>query len=134
MKSLNNQILALLMVVFMGLSFTSCGSDDDDEPLTFSDFFMECVSVSGGGLSEQECSMIKNSVNSELVQYYWKAVEKEKAIYYFDSEVNDFQRGMSTGIEGLSGDLKVTFALKDKQTGKKVKTTSVYITSTGSHF
>ncbi|MGM9844273.1 MAG: hypothetical protein ACI30S_08635 [Muribaculaceae bacterium] len=132
MKRITNQFLTLLIVAFLGLSFTSCGSDDDDV-ITFSDYYMECVDVNGGGLSEQECSMLKNSINSDLVLYYWKAVEKEKAIYYFDTEVNVFLRGMASGISGLIGELKITFALKDKQTGKIVKTTTVYITNTGSH-
>ncbi len=132
MKKEFKSLLLLLVLLLPSFALTSCGGDDDDEPeSTYSDYFMEVSSVEGGGLSVQQCSSLKAELNSELTQYYWKGVDKNQAIYYFDDEVRDARDEFSDGIDGISGTLYITFSLKDSRSGKTIKNSTLNITRDG---
>ncbi|MGM9833675.1 MAG: hypothetical protein ACI31A_08325 [Candidatus Limisoma sp.] len=123
--------LAMLMVMLsFGLTSTSCGDDDDEGGnLSVNNYFMECVSVSGGGLDNQDLAQIKNGFNSELVDYYWRNKTKEDAIQLFDSEMNDLKKAYSNGSDIVKeGSLNIVFALKLQESGKVIKQTTLVIT------
>ncbi|MGM9841600.1 MAG: hypothetical protein ACI31D_05300 [Candidatus Limisoma sp.] len=123
--------LAMLMVMLsFGLTSTSCGDDDDEGGnLTVNNYFMECVSVTGGGLDNQDLAQIKNTFNSELVDYYWRNKTKEEVVQLFDSEMNDFKKAYANGSEIVKeGSLNIVFALKLQESGKVIKQTTLVIT------
>lgn len=124
-------LTVMILAIMTGFTTTSC-SDDDDKPAggDYNDYFMEVTDVSGGGLSTQECASLKANINSELVSYYWRGVEKTKAIYEFDSEMRDWQDSFSDGMSNVQGTLKITFSLKNKE-GKVIKKSTLNITKTG---
>ncbi|MDD6621886.1 MAG: hypothetical protein PUE90_04120 [Bacteroidales bacterium] len=127
--------LAMLMVMLsFGLTSTSCGDDDDEGGnLTVNNYFMECVSVTGGGLDNQDLAQLKNGFNEDVVDYYWKNKTKEEAIQYFDSQMLDLKEAFSNGSSIVKeGSLKIVFALKLQESGKVIKQTTLVITEKSS--
>lgn len=121
-------------VVMLSLSLTSCGDDDDEPESTIDDFYSECVSVTGGGWTPQECSQFQNTLNTDDTlelgpQYVWRNMDKSQAIYYFDRQMNTLKSIFSDGMSGISGTLKVSFVLKGSK-GNTIKTSTLSITST----
>ena len=120
----------LMVMLSFGLTSTSCGDDDDEGGnLTVNNYFMECVSVTGGGLDNQDLAQLKNGFNEDVVDYYWKNKTKEEAIQYFDSEMLDLKKAFSNGSSIVKeGSLNIVFALKLQESGKVVKRTTLVIT------
>lgn len=131
MKKDFKTLLLLFVLLLPSFALISCGDDDDEPESTYSDYFMEVSSVEGGGLSVQQCSSLKAELNSELTQYYWKAIDRNQAIYYFDDEVREAMDGFSDGLSGISGTLSITFSLKDSRSGKTIKSSTLNITRDG---
>lgn len=131
MKQLSNlKFMAMaFFVALLGMSLTACSDDDDDSSSSISDYYITC-SVSGGGLSSQQKENMESSLNSELTNITMKGVERDRAIYSFDSLMDELEDEYSEGMSGISGTLTLTFYLKDKD-GKTVKTTSLKITKDG---
>lgn len=125
-----------LLMVCLSMTLASC-KDDKDEPVNeIDDWYSECTSVSGGGLSTQQCSQLQNTINTDTdlemgPQYVWRNMDKSQAIYYFDRQTKNFATIFSGGMSGVSGTLTITFALKNSK-GSTIKTSRVKITSSGS--
>lgn len=120
----------LMVMLSFGLTSTSC-SDDDDEGgnLSVNNYFMECESVTGGGLDNQDLAQLKTQFNADLVDYYWRNVTQEKAIELFDSQMLDMKKAFSNGMSSIKeGSLNIVFALKLQESGKIVKRTTLVIT------
>lgn len=117
-----------LFIAVLSLSFASCSDDDDPVP-TITDYYMTCT-VTGGGLSPQELDNLEANLNAELTQYYWEAQELDYVLYYFNSEVEDWQDVFSEGVDGISGTLQITFQLKTKE-GQTVRTATLNVTENG---
>lgn len=124
----------LMVMLSFGLTSTSCGDDDDEGGnLTVNNYFMECVSVTGGGLDNQDLAQLKNGFNEDVVDYYWKNKTKEEAIQYFDSQMLDLKEAFSNGSSIVKeGSLKIVFALKLQESGKVIKQTTLVITEKSS--
>lgn len=124
----------LMVMLSFGLTSTSCGDDDDEGGnLTVNNYFMECVSVTGGGLDNQDLAQLKNGFNEDVVDYYWKNKTKEEAIQYFDSEMLDLKEAFSNGSSIVKeGSLNIVFALKLQESGKVIKQTTLVITEKSS--
>lgn len=125
----------LLLIFTLSMSVTSC-KDDDDEPVeAIDDYYSECVSVSGGGYSAQQCARLMNMLNTdedlELGPAYTRVnISKEQAIYYFDRQcTNIYNIFKGEGLSGVSGTLVITFALKNSK-GSTIKQTRINVTST----
>lgn len=120
----------LMVMLSFGLTSTSCGDDDDEGGnLTVNNYFMECVSVTGGGLDNQDLAQLKNGFNEDVVDYYWKNKTKEEAIQYFDSQMLDLKEAFSNGSSIVKeGSLNIVFALKLQESGKVIKQTTLVIT------
>lgn len=124
----------LMVMLSFGLTSTSCGDDDDEGGnLTVNNYFMECVSVTGGGLDNQDLAQLKNGFNEDVVDYYWKNKTKEEAIQYFDSQMLDLKEAFSNGSSIVKeGSLNIVFALKLQESGKVIKQTTLVITEKSS--
>ena len=113
--------LAMLMVMLsFGLTSTSC-SDDDDEGngLSVDDYFMECVSATGGGWTSQELTNFQSNLNKTFSSssYTWNGYTKEDAIEEFDYVMNSlYNQYYKSGLSDVrEGSLNLTFALKMAQ-------------------
>ena len=97
--------------------------------MTVNNYFMECVSVTGGGLDNQDLAQLKNGFNEDVVDYYWKNKTKEEAIQNFDSQMLDLKKAFSNGSSIVKeGSLNIVFALKLQESGKVIKRTTLVIT------
>ena len=127
MKQLIRLFAIVMMVVTMGFATTSC-SDDDEPSFGVADYYSECTNVSGGGLNQQDCSSLMNSLNEELVGYYWEGLTPEEAINAFDKEVWSIRSGFAGGMSDLKTPLYITFALKERERGTVIKSSTLVIT------
>jgi len=125
-----------LFLITLSLTLVSCKDDKDEPANEIDDWYSECISVSGGGLSSQQCSQLQNTINTDEdlemgPQYVWRNIDRSQAVYYFDRQTKSFCQAFSSGMSGISGTLTVTFALKNSK-GTTVKTSRVKITSSSS--
>lgn len=123
------KFFSLMLIMLLGsISLASCGGDDDEPAITYDDFYIAC-SVSGGGFNSQELSYLESSLNASLVDTKLQGYEKNRAIYVFDSFVNDMRDEFSDGMN-VSAPLYMTFILKTTG-GSTVKSTTLTITRDG---
>ena len=125
MKQINFCINAFIALVFC-IGLISCSETDDDMDY-FDDYYIECVDISGGGLNSSECSELKASFNLDLVSYVFEGYEKGRAIYLFDSLMEELCSDFGSGLSGLTSPLKMKFALKNIK-GTTIKTSTLTIT------
>lgn len=130
------KILGLLLMLLVPFALSSCSDDDDDDSVVeISDWYSECTSVTGGGLSPQRCSQLQNTLNTdgdlELgPAYVWRNVNREQAIYYFNKQMDSLKEAFSYGMSGISGTLTIVVSLKNSS-GKTAKTARLEVTSDG---
>ncbi len=125
-----------LFLITLSLTLVLCKDDKDEPANEIDDWYSECISVSGGGLSSQQCSQLQNTINTDEdlemgPQYVWRNIDRSQAVYYFDRQTKSFCQAFSSGMSGISGTLTITFALKNSK-GTTVKTSRVKITSSSS--
>lgn len=84
-------VLAMVLVAMMSLSFASCGGDDDDDvggdPL--SDYYFQFEVVDRGTLSDATASQLMGQLNADAGTL--PAYKKSEAIYVFDSMVESLR-------------------------------------------
>ena len=84
-------VLAMVLVAMMSLSFASCGGDDDDDvggdPL--SDYYFQFEVVDRGTLSDAAASQLMGQLNADAGTL--PAYKKSEAIYVFDSMVESLR-------------------------------------------
>ena len=84
-------VLAMVLVAMMSLSFASCGGDDDDDvggdPL--SDYYFQFEVVDRGTLSDAMASQLMGQLNADAGTL--PAYKKSEAIYVFDSMVESLR-------------------------------------------
>lgn len=134
MRHFNNlKFMAItLLVAMLSLSFTACSDDDDVNASEITDYYMTCK-VSGGGFSPNELESLEAAINAELTTYcYWEELDLNRALYYFNDEIEDWQEQYEYGAYDVRGTLTITFYLKNDD-GKIVKTTNLYITKDESY-
>lgn len=119
----------MIAILAMSINFSSCSSDDDDPVSAYNDYYIEC-DVKGGGLDSSTLNTLKSQLNLELSEltYEMEGIDKDAALYIFDSFVKELKNEFSTGIDGVEGTLKMIFFLKTVE-GKQVKTSTLNITN-----
>ena len=84
-------VLAMVLIAMMSLSFASCGGDDDDDvggdPL--SDYYFQFEVVDRGTLSDAAASQLMGQLNADAGTL--PAYKKSEAIYVFDSMVESLR-------------------------------------------
>lgn len=135
----------LLTVLVMGVAFSACSSDDSEPAQTFGDWYMECASVTGGGLSSQECASWLNAMNNTSYYYNGKEYDmgpgltytgwdRDVITYQFDKAMEFYAAVWGLLVEDrdvtVKGTLNVVFVLKTKA-GATVKTSTLAVTSSG---
>lgn len=121
----------LMVMLSFGLTSTSCGDDDDEgNGLSVDDYFMECVSATGGGLTSQDLTNLQNKFNNSLSKETWNGYTKEEAIEEFDYIMNSlYNQYYKSGLSDVKeGSLNLTFALKLSKSGKVVRQKTLSIT------
>lgn len=129
---LRYMMLTVVVALMSMVTFSSCGGDDDDEPLpAINDYYVQ-FNFTGGGLSEQELSQITANFNANLQsEFSWKNISSDQAIYNFNKVVDAVKKTFADGYSGvISGTMDVAVILKTKD-GKTVKTEIVHVTRTG---
>ena len=128
MKALTKYFMMMIAMMAMCVSFSSCGSDDDEPIDGIYDFYIEC-DVTGGGLDSSEISTLKSALNLELSGLDLEAMEVDEATYVFDKFVKELKYEFSDGL-GIDEVLKITLYLKTTE-GKTVKKSTLKITENG---
>ena len=84
-------VLAMVLVAMMSLSFASCGGDDDDDVGgdALSDFYFQFEVVDRGTLSDAAASQLMGQLNADAGTL--PAYKKSEAIYVFDSMVESLR-------------------------------------------
>ena len=84
-------VLAMVLIAMMSLSFASCGGDDDDDvggdPL--SDYYFQFEVVDRGTLSDAMASQLMGQLNADAGTL--PAYKKSEAIYVFDTMVESLR-------------------------------------------
>ncbi|MBE6288558.1 MAG: hypothetical protein E7099_10350 [Mediterranea massiliensis] len=121
----------MIAMLAMSVNFSSCSSDDDDPVSAYDDYYIEC-DAKGGGLDSSTLNTLKSELNISLseLSYELEGLDKDAAIYIFDSFVKSMKSEFSSGISGVEGTLKLIFYLKTVD-GKKIKTSTLNVTNTG---
>lgn len=124
-------LVFLVMALFMSVSFTACSDDDDESDSsvpTYADYYIECTSVIGGGLSAQECTSLQTDYNSIFSNLTMSAMERNEAIEEFDALMQNFAKRVANIRPNET--LRILFALKTSQ-GATVKTATITISKEG---
>ncbi len=126
--------IRLLLMMFLTAAicagFQSCSDDEEEDGgTTFSNYYVDCSSVRGGGMSSQDCETFRSSLNLELAGGGYFQVTQSEAIAEFMEDMQDLARDLSS----LSADepLITTFDLKAMGTGKCVKQATITIKKDG---
>ena len=84
-------VLAMVLVAMMSLSFASCGGDDDDDGGgdALSDYYFQFEVVDRGTLSDATASQLMGQLNADAGTL--PAYKKSEAIYVFDSMVESLR-------------------------------------------
>lgn len=84
-------VLAMVLVAMMSLSFASCGGDDDDDVGgdALSDYYFQFEVVDRGTLSDAMASQLMGQLNAEAGSL--TAYKKSEAIYVFDNMVESLR-------------------------------------------
>ena len=84
-------VLAMVLVAMMSLSFASCGGDDDDDVGgdALSDYYFQFEVVDRGTLSDAAASQLMGQLNADAGTL--PAYKKSEAIYVFDSMVESLR-------------------------------------------
>lgn len=84
-------VLAMVLVAMMSLSFASCGGDDDDDGGSdaLSDYYFQFEVVDRGTLSDAAASQLMGQLNADAGTL--PAYKKSEAIYVFDSMVESLR-------------------------------------------
>ena len=84
-------VLAMVLVAMMSLSFASCGGDDDDDVGgdVLSDYYFQFEVVDRGTLSDAAASQLMGQLNADAGTL--PAYKKSEAIYVFDSMVESLR-------------------------------------------
>ena len=119
-------VLAMVLVAMMSLSFASCGGDDDDDvggdPL--SDYYFQFEVVDRGTLSDAAASQLMGQLNADAGTL--PAYKKSEAIYVFDSMVESLR----VDFAGVN-EFELSFRVK-LMTGKStVKSKVIHIKTIG---
>ena len=119
-------VLAMVLVAMMSLSFASCGGDDDDDvggdPL--SDYYFQFEVVDRGTLSDATASQLMGQLNADAGTL--PAYKKSEAIYVFDSMVESLR----VDFAGVN-EFELSFRVK-LMTGKStVKSKVIHIKTIG---
>lgn len=118
----------MIAMLAMSINFSSCSSDDD--PVSaYNDYYIEC-DVKGGGLDSSTLNTLKSQLNLQLSEltYEMEGIDKDAALYIFDSFVKEMKGEFSSGVDGVEGTLKLVFILKTIE-GKQIKTSTLNITN-----
>ena len=117
-------VLAMVLVAMMSLSFASCGGDDDDDVPELSDYYFQFEVVDRGTLSDAAASQLMGQLNADAGTL--PAYKKSEAIYVFDSMVEDLRVNFS----GMN-EFELSFRVK-LMTGKStVKSKVIHIKTIG---
>lgn len=119
MKHLVKYATMMCMVLAMGLTFTSCG--DDDDPISeFGDFYLKFELVDKGSFTSAEANQVIGELNAEVATM--EATSKAEAEYYYNRMITSLKNS-------FSGDNGYTFSFRIKlmQDGKTVKSNVFYI-------
>ena len=84
-------VLAMVLIAMMSLSFASCGGDDDDDGGgdALSDYYFQFEVVDRGTLSDAAASQLMGQLNADAGTL--PAYKKSEAIYVFDSMVESLR-------------------------------------------
>lgn len=84
-------VLAMVLIAMMSLSFASCGGDDDDDVGgdALSDYYFQFEVVDRGTLSDAAASQLMGQLNADAGTL--PAYKKSEAIYVFDSMVESLR-------------------------------------------
>ena len=84
-------VLAMVLVAMMSLSFASCGGDDDDDVGgdALSDYYFQFEVVDRGTLSDAMASQLMGQLNADAGTL--PAYKKSEAIYVFDNMVESLR-------------------------------------------
>ncbi len=109
--------------------FQSCSDDDEEEEggTTFSNFYIVCSNVSGGGWSSQECESLCSALNEQLVEITNKT--QSEAIEFFNQVMKGLARDLSSYT--VNEPLYITFELKVQSTGQCVKRATITVKKDG---
>ena len=124
MKNLAKYATMLCMVLAMGLTFTSCGGDDDDPIDDFGDFYLKFELVDKGSFSSAEANQLIGELNSSVAAM--EATTKSQAEYYYNKVVNELKNEFA-GNNGYT----FSFRMKLMQDGKTVKSNVFHIKMSG---
>lgn len=117
-------VLALALIAFMSIGFTSCDHDDDPEPNPIGDYYFSFDLIDRGILSESEANQFVGYLNASLdAMEGWT---KEQAIYAFDKSVENIRVAYSG-----SNDIEITFKMKLMLEKKEVKSKIIEIKRNG---
>ena len=120
----------MIAMLAVSVSFSSCGSDDDDEPTSeYNDYYIKCE-VTGGGFDAAQLNYLESLMNASLAETEWEMLKKDEAIYYFDTVMKELKSEYAGGMSGVTGTLYLKFILKTTE-GATVKTTTLNITKDG---
>ena len=84
-------VLAMVLIAMMSLSFASCGGDDDDDVGgdALSDYYFQFEVVDRGTLSDAAASQLMGQLNADAGTL--PAYKKSEAIYVFDTMVESLR-------------------------------------------
>lgn len=119
-------VLAMVLVAMMSLSFASCGGDDDDDVGgdVLSDYYFQFEVVDRGTLSDAAASQLMGQLNADAGTL--PAYKKSEAIYVFDSMVESLR----VDFAGVN-EFELSFRVK-LMTGKStVKSKVIHIKTIG---
>ena len=119
-------VLAMVLVAMMSLSFASCGGDDDDDVGgdALSDYYFQFEVVDRGTLSDAAASQLMGQLNADAGTL--PAYKKSVAIYVFDSMVESLR----VDFAGVN-EFELSFRVK-LMTGKStVKSKVIHIKTIG---
>ncbi len=129
------KLLSMLLTFFaMSFTLTSCSNDDDNPTSSIDDYYSEVTSVTGGGWTPQECSQFMNELNTNASlklgpAYSWINIDRDQAIYYFDTQMKTLKAAFGNGLSGISGTLTIYVVLKNSS-GKTIKGATLSVTTT----
>ena len=118
-------VLAMVLIAMMSLSFASCGEDDDDVGGdALSDYYFQFEVVDRGTLSDAAASQLMGQLNADAGTL--PAYKKSEAIYVFDSMVESLR----VDFAGVN-EFELSFRVK-LMTGKStVKSKVIHIKTIG---
>lgn len=122
-------IMALLMAVVMSMTLVSCGDDEDEIP-TYSNYFVECTRVEGGGLTKMECVNLQANINSEITDsdMAMEGITRDAAVALFDRLIQAIASDYSTMRPEVP--LYITFTMRTEN-GVTVKSSTLVVTKDG---